>query len=261
VTEIGVSLNTAQVAGQLGLSEVDVKRLIARGALAASLVADRIHVEPEDLKSCMKISKRWRVPGDLQTVDYAIERKARERWLEAASATVTNDQILADMRRQVRPGQPLETIASVVFNFNSAPPAFLQSLAEDSSRRDFKVRIKGEAEGPATSLGFAYVKSRLYSAANKIESRDLTLKGSFPAFLYGDRATYQAVTAEMVSRVQQELISSKETRLIEVETQRQQSGSDVQITVRRIPCIVTYLIPTSAVDSVLRVARVANDVF
>ena len=255
-----VSLSTAQIAGQLGLSELDVKRLIARGELAATLVADRVHVEPEDLKNCMKISKRWRVPGDLQTVDYGIERKLRERWLEAASATVTNEQVLAEMRRQVRPGQPLESIGAVLFNFNSAPNAFLQALVEDSSKRDFKVRIKGETELPATSLAFAYTKSRLYAAANRIEGRDLTLKGSFPNLLYSNRETYQAILAEMVSRVQQELISAKQTRLIEVETQRQLVGSDLNVTIRRIPCVVTYLLPTSAVDSVLRVARTATEV-
>ena len=261
VTEIGVSLSTSQVAGQLGISDLDVRRLIARNELAASVVADRYHVEAEDLKACMRAAKRWSVPADLGTVDYNAERRVRERFLAAAQRATSNDLVLAEMRRLVRPGQPLETIGAVSFQFNSAPGDFLARLAEPTTTREMGIRIRGEAEQPQQTLAFAYAKSRLYAAANRIQNQQLTLKGGFAGYLYSNQQVYRELIAAMIDRVQSELLSCKETRILEVKRSEVTVGSETQIVLAKIPVVVSYTIPTSALDSVLRIARTANEVF
>jgi hypothetical protein len=260
-SEQQVTLSTSQVAGQLGLTDQDVLRLIARGELAAYSVADRLHVEPEDLKASMKIAKRWRVPTDISEPLYDIERKVRTKLLAAMSAQVTDQIILAEAKKLVRPGQPIESVGSVVLNYASAPASFLADLASPSNRGEFAVSIRGEQPEQPTSLGFAYAKSRLIVAANRIESRELAIKGSFLGFLYSSPDVYRATIKAMNDRVLGESISCKETRLVEYQSREVVVGSEVQRTITRLPIIVSYVVPLSACDSVLRVAKTADQVF
>jgi hypothetical protein len=256
-----VSLSVEQTAQQLGLTNLDILRLVSRGELAGINIEGRWHIDDNDLRAVMKVSRRWKVPADLASVDYAIERKVRERLLTACQAETPDAVILAAAKRAVRPGMPIESVVVVEMPFTSAPRSFVEALAADSRRGEFQPTIKGEAPAAPVSLGFAFCKSRLMAALSRFESRELNVKGSLPGFMYSGPEAYRQVVAFAVDKVQNELMSVRETRLVELEQKRIELGSEVQISVRRIPVTVVYTLPLSACDSVLKVARTANEVF
>jgi hypothetical protein len=256
-----VSLSVEQTAQQLGLTSRDILRLISRGELAGINIEGKWHIDDADLKAVMKTSRRWRVPADLGVVDYASERKVRERLLTACQVETPDGVILAAAKRAVRPGMPLESVAVVEMPFTSAPRSFVEALAADSRRGEFQPTIKGEQAPAPVSLGFAFCKSRLMAALSRFESRELNVKGSLAGYMYSSPEAYRQVVAFAVDKVQNELMSVRETRLVELEQKRIELGSEVQISVRRIPVTVVYTLPTSAVDSVLRINRTANEAF
>jgi hypothetical protein len=257
--ESAVSLSTAQVAGQLGLEILDVLRLIARGELRANIVADRWHVDTEDLKSCMKVAKRWRVPTDLLETDYGTERKVRDRLLAACQKAVSDQYVLGEAHRLARPGMPIESVGVVNLQFNSPPAGFVQSLEDNSKAREMAITIRGESDESPVALSFAFAKSRLFNQVTRGFAQDIPLSKDRIGHLYSGPEMYRSVINAAVERVGNELIVVRETRLLEHKRQTVQVGSDLQVTVSRLPITVVYSLPVATLS--LPLARIAQQIF
>jgi hypothetical protein len=252
----GVSLSVEQCASQLGVSELDVLRLICRGELAANLVAGKWHIMPQDLEASMRVAKRWNVPEGIGLADYQVERKFRERFVRSARAATSDQSLLELAQRQVRPGQPLESVSNVEVNFRSAPVGLIESLQDPNSAREMKIKIRGEVEAPTETVLSAYARSRFFVAMARNYSRQQSVPGSLVGWLYSSPEVYKLAVVESLKSVRNELSSVRETRLLTVKSRTTEMGSELLVSYTRLPLTVSYTMPTEALGvSWERVAR------
>lgn len=245
-SELQLSLSAQQVATQLGLSPLDILRLIARGELNATNIEGRYHLDPADVQAAMKSVRRWRVPADVLAVDYNAERKLRERLLKFAKAATPDAAVLAEMQRQVRAGYPLESVTHINLEYRAAPKGLAESLNDPSNSGEFAVQIRGEQPAAPSTVGADYARSRLMANLNRQFEAGMNLVGDKAAYLYSSPARYNAMLTAALERCRTELVSARETRLVEVGRSSVEVGSDLQMTVRRLPVVVNYVVSSES---------------
>ncbi len=256
--ELQLSLSAQQVADQLGINALDVLRLVARGELNALNIEGRYHLDPSDVQAAMKSIRRWRVPADVLEVSYNADRKVRERLSKFAKLATPDAAVVAAMQQQVKPGYPIESVSHINIEFRAAPKGLVESLNDSSNAGEFAVQIRGEQPPAPSTVGVDYARSRIMANLNRQFASGMSLVGDKAVYLYSSPARYNEMLNTALERCRTELVTSRETRLVEIGRSSVAVGSDIQTTVRRVPVSISYIVSSESLGLPwLKVAREA----